>query len=443
MDFYYQGSWRMDWGFGNPNKTAVFIACLMVAVWLAAGFWRRGFWLALPICTALGCCLVRTYSRGGMLALIAGITILLVWAPRPWPRARVIAAVAAIWVLALFIICAKAEARYGQGLFSDDPSIDSRLIVWRHFPEMLAAAPWGWGWGQAGDAYTQWYQPTEQSIHYLNLLNSHFTWMAEGGWAFSLFYMAAWCAVIVLCRPECGEPPGAVPLAVWVALGVGGFFSQVGDSTGIWVLPILLFALAIAARIRRRAWPAWRSMMLGGLVSGCALVAIISAGCVAATLPIKAQSGAILIGRGGDEALIYIDRGVMGKLYGHTLRRYLADNAKELFGKIYMITEAPNFSAPANVSQIIVGGKMAQNLLSLAGLGRVGQLVLINPSCFPEEMHWNGSAEMKACVYFGEYAQSLSRSSWETRPGVQHLVIEGAGDFVPAWPDAIWKPAGT
>jgi hypothetical protein len=66
MDFYYHGAWRMDWGFQNPNKTAVFIACLMLALWLAACVWRRGFWLALPAFTGLGYCLVHTYSRGGM-----------------------------------------------------------------------------------------------------------------------------------------------------------------------------------------------------------------------------------------------------------------------------------------------------------------------------------------------------------------------------------------
>ncbi len=130
MDFYYQGAWRMDWGLGNPNKTAVFIACLMLAVWLAPCFWRRGFWFALPVSTALSYCLVHTYSRGGMLALLAGIAILLAWASRPWPKTRAVAATGAIWIVALFIVCAKAESRYGQGLFSDDQSINSRLVVW-------------------------------------------------------------------------------------------------------------------------------------------------------------------------------------------------------------------------------------------------------------------------------------------------------------------------
>ena len=443
MDFYYHGAWRMDWGLGNPNKTAVFIACLMQAVWLAACFWRRSFWLALPVSTALGYCVVHTYSRGGMLALLSGVAILLAWAPRPWPRARAVAAVAAIWIMALFIIQAKAESRYGQGLFSDDPSINSRFVVWRHFPEMLAAAPWGWGWSRAGDAYTQWYQPADESINYLNLLNSHLSWMAEGGWCFSFFYMAGWLAVMLLCWPERGGVMRGVPLGVWTAFGVGGFFSQVEDSVWLWAMPLLFLGLVIRARAKRKIWPAWRSVAVGGLVSACVIAGVIGAGCATAMLPIDVENSTVIIGHGADKTLIYIDRGVMGKLYGHALRRYLTGNAANLSGKTYIVTETSRYLGPADVSQIIVSGRMAQSVQIPADLLRSARLSLINPACFPEEMRWNlpGTAKVRVC--FGEYAQDSSRSSWETCAGVRYLMIGGAGDFVPAWPRAIWKPAGT
>jgi len=431
----------MDWGFGNPNKTAVFIACIMLAVWLVACLWRRGFWLALPVSIGLGYCLVNTYSRGGLLALLAGVAILLLWAPRPWPRARAMAAVAAIWIVALFIIHAKAETRYGQGLFSDDQSIDSRLVVWRHFPEMLAAAPWGWGWGRGGDAYTQWYQPANQSINYLNLLNSHFTWMAEGGWLFSFFYMAGWFAIIQLCWPEREGAMRGVPLAVWTAFGIGAFFSQVEDSIWLWLVPLLFLACAVGARMRRSRWPAWRSLGWGGCVSASVVLMLIGFGRATATLPIEAENQVITIGHGRNQSLIYIDREVMGKLYGHTLRKYWLESGEKLSEQAYVITETPQFPPPTDVSQMIVCGKMAQRV-QIPARFQPSQLILINPDCFPGELKWDASVT-KARVYFGEYAQGASRSSWETCPGARYLVIDGAGDFVPAWPRAIWKPAGT
>jgi hypothetical protein len=443
MDFYYHGAWRMDWGFQNPNKTAVFIACLMLALWLAACVWRRGFWLALPAFTGLGYCLVHTYSRGGMLALLAGVAILLAWAPRPWARARAVAAVAAIWIAALFIIQAKAESRYGQGLFSDDPSINSRFFVWRHFPEMLAAAPWGWGWGLAGDAYTQWYQPADQSINYLNLLNSHLSWMAEGGWGFSLFYMCGWFAVMLLCWPGREGTMRGVPLAVWTAFGVGGFFSQVEDSVWLWIIPLLLLVLVICDRTRRKTWPAWRSVAVGDSVCACVVAGLIGAGCATAMPSIDMENATIIIGHGANKTLIYIDRDVMGKLYGHTLRKFLTGSATNLSGKTYIVTETSRYLVPADVSQIIVSGRMAQSVQIPADLQQPGRLILINPACLPEQMRWNPATTVKARVYFGEYAQYPSRSSWESCAGVQYVTIDGAGDFVPAWPGAIWSPAGS
>ena len=381
--------------------------------------------------------------RGGMLALFAGVAVLLAWAPHPWPRARAIAAMAAIWITALFVIQAKAELRYGQGFFSDDPSINSRFAVWRRFSEMLAAAPWGWGWGRAGDAYTQWYQPVDQSINYLNLLNSHLSWMAEGGWGFSLFYMGGWFAVMLLCWPQRQVAMKGVPLAIWTAFGVGGFFSQVEDSVWLWAMPLLFLGLVICARAKRKNWPAWRSLAVGGLVSAWVIAGVIGVGCVTATLPIEVENSTVMIGRGSDKTLIYIDRGVMGKLYGHSLRRFLSGNVANLAGKTYLVTETSRYRGPADASQIIISGRMAQSVQIPSDLQQQGQLTLINPACFPEEMRWNLPGTTKVRVYFGEYAQNSSRSSWETCAGVRYLMIGGAGDFVPAWPGVIWSPAGS
>jgi hypothetical protein len=442
MDFYYQGAWRMDWGFGNPNKTATLIACLMLAVWLVAGIWRRGFWLALPLATALGWCLVQTYSRGGMLALLAGAAVLLAWAPRPWPKARTIAVVASLWIVGLFILYSRAETRYGQGLFSDDQSINSRLVVWKHFPEMLAAAPWGWGWGKAGDAYTQWFQPLDQSINYLNLLNSHFTWMAEGGWAFSIFYIAGWLAAILICWPAQDWRIGSVPLAVWIALGVGGFFSQVEDSLWLWAVPLLLLGVAIYLRFQRKTWPGFGSAWVAGLGSVCVIALVIVVGWAGAALPIEAESRAVMLGEGANKTVLFVDREVMGKLYGHTLRKYLSESGANVSGRTYIVTETPEYAVAADASQIILSGRMARDMAVAPGPHQVGRVILINPVCFPEEMRWDGGVASKTCVYFGEYSQFPSRSSWETCSSVRYLVIDGAGNFVPAWPGAIWNPAG-
>ena len=72
-EIFFNGVWRMDWGLGNPNKTAALIATLMVGLWGLAYVRKWGFWVALAGFTALGFCLVHTFSRGGLVALFVGL----------------------------------------------------------------------------------------------------------------------------------------------------------------------------------------------------------------------------------------------------------------------------------------------------------------------------------------------------------------------------------
>lgn len=442
MDFYYHNAWRMDWGFGNPNKTATLIACLMIAVWSMAISWRRGFWLALALFIGLAWCLVQTYSRGGMLALVVGMAVLLAGATRPWTKARVIAAMATLGVFACFILHAGAATRYGQGVFAEDPSISSRLVIWKHFPAMLAAVPWGWGWGRAGDSYTQWFQPCDQSVNYLNLINSHFTWMAEGGWAFSVFYIWIWSAILWFCRPIRAGRFGAVPLAMWITFGVGSSFSHVEDSIWLWILPITYLCLVLYEKVRLNQWHGDRALALGGVASIILVGTVVLVGLKEASLPIHGTRYSVVIGNGPKLIVIYVDRTVMGKMYGHSLRKYLAECGEAKSAYTYIVTEIPSEEVPRNAQQVIVGGRLMRDPHVAIALDRSEQIILINPECFPQEAAWNARWAVKTTVYFGEYAQSPAYASWSSCPLIKSQVIDEASDFVPSWPRAIWNAAG-
>jgi hypothetical protein len=437
MDFFYHGEWRMDWGLGNPNKTAALIACLMIAVWAAAYARRNGFWLALPVSTILGCCLVQTYSRGGMVAFLSGVLVLLAWTPRPWPKARWAAVMAAVWIAGLFIFHAKAETRYGQGLFSEDQSIDSRLVIWRHFPQMLAAAPGGWGWGRAGDAYTQWFQPPKQAINYLNLVNSHFTLMAEGGWIDSALYLYGWSVALLICRPVEHCRIMAVALAVWVALGVSACFSDVEESAWLWVLPLVLLVFAMWRRFQMNQWPGMACLGLSALSCSAIVGALILAGCATAALPIKVDGHLIALGSGPQVNIILVDRTVMGRLYGHTFRGYLTSKPGLLAANTFMISESPDFAFPSRIHELIVSGGLLKDAGRNFAFARADRIILINPGDVPENSTWERNWTSKSCVYFGEYSQAPSRSSWAGLSGVRTHLIEGAADFVPSWPRAL------
>jgi hypothetical protein len=207
-------------------------------------------------------------------------------------------------------------------------------------------------------------------------------------------------------------------------------------------VPLLLLGLVVYRRFQQKAWPKWGSIGKGGLYSACAVTVLILIGSFSTAASIRAENKAVIIGGGTNRVVVFVDREVMGKLYGHTLRKYLAEGGAAISANTYIVTETPEYRMPDGVSQIIISGRMVQNLQRAAELRRANQVILINPESFPEEMRWIAPVASRMRVYFGEYSQEPSRSSWEACSGVRYRVISGAGDFVPAWPGAIWNPTG-
>ena len=441
MDYYYEGAWRMDWGLGNPNKTGTLIACLMIAVWAIAFLWKRGFWPALVIFTALAWCLVQTYSRGGILALLSGLAVLIVSSPRPWPKARWIAVVASIWILGMFVLLAKAQSRYGQGLFAEDQSIGNRLLIWKQVPQMLAAAPWGWGIGKAGDAYTQWFQPPSQSLNYLNLISSHFNFMVETGWLGSILYLFAWFSVFLLCRPVPTSRLKFVPVSIWVAFGVGACFSHVEESPWLWILPVAALIYSIAERIRVARWPESSGYVVGAACSTALISILVLLGFSTEVLTVKNSGESVTIGSGPVSTVIFVDRRVMGSLYGHTVRKFLAANPDILRNNRFIFLESSR-DFPAVATHFVISGRFMQDANILSRFDQGQQMILVNPAGFPDEIQPKDWIE-KTTVYLGEYSHAPSRSSWSNYPGLKTVQIEGASDFIPSWPETIWSPRKT
>jgi hypothetical protein len=290
---------RLDWGLGNPNKTAALIALLMIVLWALPLVRRWLFWVALPAFTALGICLMQTMSRGGFLAVMAGMGVLL-WHVRravwPWPRWRVLAAGTAVMVIFVGAVVLQTTHRFAQG--PEDRSITNRLEIWKRAPRMMVDAPYGWGLGQSGNAFMSWYQPLEKSERYRTLVNSHLTWLTEFGWPLHGAYVLSWAMVLALCfglgkarmpmpLPESAadtenednktkangssEPTNysrftsrfqiglGVAAGIWVAFGVASGFSSVAEEPLLWILPLLSLGGVLIARVWQKIWPTSRA----------------------------------------------------------------------------------------------------------------------------------------------------------------------------------------
>ncbi len=434
MNIYFQGSWRMDWGLGNPNKTAVLIALVMLLSWALAFVWKHGFWVALTLTVGFAWCLVQTYSRGGMVAAAVGFGILIATAPRPWPRPRWIAVLVSFWILGGFVLYSKAQLRYEQGLFTEDQSIGNRLIIWKHVPEMMWAAPWGWGLGKAGDSYTEWYQPFNQPVGYLNLINSHFTWMVELGWIGSVFYIFAWLAVLRLSIPNPKSILGWLPSSIWIALAVGSSFSAVAESPWLWILPTIVFIWSISERFFMKKWPRVSYLLANAGASLGTLIVLLIIGRLTTSLPIVRTGDTVELKGDNRRTFILLDRHVLGPLFGHTFRRYIED----LDGRTWVFVE-PGISPPKtiNTDDVWLEGKLSWPVNAVHdAFQNCHHIVLINPDFFPDDLSLTSVESRKTAVYIGEYCQMPSRYAW-SHSGLNSVQIHAAGDFIPDWPISI------
>ncbi len=424
-DIFFQGFWRMDWGLGNPNKTAALIAILMVAVWSLAYLRDWLFWVSLALFSVLGICLVHTFSRGGMVAAFCGLIPLLVCLRRPLPVKRIVGVVAAVWVVIGASIYLQAHERYGQGVVQEDRSISNRFVLWKAAPTMMVDAPEGWGLGQSGKAYMDWYQPLDRNESYRTLVNSHLTWLVEFGWIGRFLYIFGWLAVFLLCLPTQGNHWMAVPMGIWISLFTGAWFSSVGESFWLWIVPAIASVWVILWRIRNRAWPETKLLLLPPSLAAASLLCL---SLLAPHSPVTKRGNAIAIGKGVPTTWVVADQVVLGKSFPRPLRNALEKNPQLSCGIVEKIADLPDNA----LSTLIFSGKLdSKNSGLIEGkLKSVKSLTLVNPAFFPAEFPIPKGADVRIAI--GEFSQIASASDWAPVARVEPLV--GVGDFVPNWP---------
>ena len=414
----------MDWGLGNPNKTASLIAILMVAVWSVAYFRKGLFWVSLVVFSILGICLVHTFSRGGMVAAFCGLIPLVVCLRRPLPLKRIIGVVAAVWIIIGADFYLQAHERYGQGVVQEDRSISNRFGIWKVAPTMMADAPGGWGVGQAGKAYMDWYQPLDRSESYRTLVNSHLTWLVEFGWIGRFFYIFGWLAVFLLCLPTGGNRWLAVPLGIWISFFAGAWFSSVAESLWLWIVPALALAWVVVWRIRHHTWPSPKLLFLP---PSLAAVALICLALFAPRSPFTKRGNAIVIGNGVPSSWVVVDQVVLGKSFPRPLRVELENQPQLCCGVVESIEDLPD-----NAASLILSGKLgAKSSEEIERkLKSVKSLTLVNPAFSPAEFPIPKGAAVTVAI--GEFSQIASTSDWSKVANVEPLV--GIGDFIPNWP---------
>lgn len=438
----------MDWGLGNPNKTAALIACLMAACWLLAGIRRGGFAMALGAFAGLGACLIHTYSRGGVAAAAAGQLVLLACAPRPWPRGKAMAVAIAVAGLAAYASWdgIGAARRFAQSP-AQDRSITNRIAIWRAAPRMMVDAPRGWGPGRAGWAYAQWYQAPSTRYEYRTLVNSHMTWLVEAGWAGRCAYVFATLVALALCWPRPGG--SAVPLAIWAACLVAALFSSTLESPPLWMLPGVALAHALWHRTREKRWPSRRTWLA---LAAAALAAIATLAALGLASPrqthIHGSPSFTHVGSAGPAFLLADpDPRVLGSHYGAEIRR-LASDPHRPSQWLVMQPLQPVPAQPAHPipTALILSGQPSQPTLDIIINFSEMPLVWLNPADGASVGTISDGRRGPTRAFFGQRrSDSGARETLDAAKarGIDHEVVRGAAWYLRQWPSYVVKTEET
>ena len=353
---------------------------MVASVALAAGFLAElafGFFVAAVF-------LLQTESRGALVAAVAGLALVvggsgfnrlntLKGRLKPGVSFFVRAASSAAVLFLLLVYSQQLGVNDRMAaLSSGDESANVRVALYSAGLQMLADAPGGVGLGEGWNRYMQWYQSVGDGRSYLSLVNSHLTWLAEGGRWFRLFYLAVWCGVFLLCWPVPWSALRASAFAVWVTLGLCGFFSSVLTLLWLWIAPVGLLLFCLRERYQSSLWPAKRQWLLVSAGAVVGLVGLHLAGHVLSGGDrLVIRPGSVVIGEWPERvAVIQPDGGILGDKYGHTIRGYL-----DSLGGCTVLHGEPVGEHLHGYERIVLSGSA-----SLAGLGGFkGQLVWMNP----------------------------------------------------------------
>lgn len=436
-DFFFNGIWRMDWGFGNPNKTAIMIAELMICVWGLVYIKKYGFILATVIFLFLGGCLFHTFSRGGLVAVIVGCSILLITYWKKISQERKIAILMAVIILFIYALYLGLHKRCMVEVIVNDRSVTNRIEIWKSVPYMIVDAPSGWGWGNSGAAFMRWYQSPERVEPYRTLVNSHFTWLVEGSWIFRFSYISFWLFILLLCFPMKQKSLWlSFPFAIWICFGIGAFFSSVAESIILWILPIFSFGAVLYLRFSLRIYSLLLCIALSISLSICLLVHIIFYN----KSGIGLHNENLILGMTEPQIWIIINEEKLGEYeYARSLRKFFAEFPMEKRTIIFTksINDVPYKMSSCKV--LLIASIESRSELSKLGLFQnyFKKIYLLSPQFTPEDLQSYGLNLKKIKVFFGEYSQSPYLFTWH---GLQMLTIKkGTGDFFQDIPAILFK----
>lgn len=341
---YYMGEQlRWNLGFPQPNAGGAFAAMLTATLWclvLLPG-WRKAK-VATTLLFALGGLgafgLSMTFSRGGMVALIASLCfcggLVILKSRKEWAAVsiKLFAMLALLFALTHLV---GLDQRMAPKEMVTDRSSTARLELWTGGLQMIHLQPLsGWGVGESGKIYMHWFQRLDGTHKVAGMINSYLHVATERGVPFLMGILFPALTLAVVCiRSFLNRDASARSLAlalsslgVWVTFAVANFFSTLWVFEHLWWLPIIAACVILVDITLRKQTAALGVSAILGLAGAFVLsTGLYAVSAIAArSSPVTAiENGCLRIATEGDHNktyLVYGDASVLGEDFGKRIR---------------------------------------------------------------------------------------------------------------------------
>lgn len=362
-EYFYKGAMRLSWSFGSPNQLGALFASVVPLLWGVASGGQgertvgqldeaKHRYLSPHVCAkavfrtiefGLWLAIGATASRGAALAALGAAAAWSVSSLRlNYSKWRTIG----IWFGLRFVMCLLGfisfsfGGRIAPGFLAHDDSIGNRLILWKGASTLIAASPWaGWGRGESGNAFMQWVQPLDRLEAYKTMVNSFLHVGVEGGLPILVLVLSltfagiSWGLVFEKnIKSERLRLLARASSCVLLSWALSNVFSTLFRDLRLWVFPILaillLFGTLASTRYAKAIILHWIGVAFGAALLGCAgvFLAGVRGNSQRAIHLVHPSKGVTILSRSLSKEKarwgLLVDKDVLGKRYGHELRRW-------------------------------------------------------------------------------------------------------------------------
>jgi len=196
--------------------------------------------------------LVKTYSRGGLVAAFAGMVFFFILhsrgslllltkgdgSSRNFVGSRMLPLLSRIVFIAMLCTTMGFASRISPDYVTQDKSVLNRLDEWKGALVMIHDSPFnGWGYKLGGLAYRNWYQPMSHETRPIGFVNSYLEVAVEQGSHVLFLAIVCACALLLIAvrlRKATWVTAAGASLVAWFA---SNLWSSLWSWPGLWILP--------------------------------------------------------------------------------------------------------------------------------------------------------------------------------------------------------------